>query len=98
MGPQAQDQSSLGVSVSSYGAQMRTRALVLPENDLRQAVDRLLEQCGREEAHQAPDSDRAGMLHVSEIYFLLGIGPVPGVEKLIELGDMIDRQMGGENG
>lgn len=59
-----------------YNHELRARALSLPETVLRKAVDRLLEQCGREEVHQRPGSPRAEMLHTSEIYMLLGLrGP-----------------------
>jgi hypothetical protein len=59
-----------------YNHELRTRALSLPEAALRRAVDRLLEQCGREEVHQVPGSPRAEMLHTSEIYMVLGLrGP-----------------------
>lgn len=59
-----------------YNHELRARALALPEMDLRRAVDRLLEQCGREEVHHVPGSPRSGMLHTSEIYMVLGLrGP-----------------------
>lgn len=59
-----------------YNHELRARALSLPEADLRRAVERLLEQCGRETAYPAPSSPRNGMLHVTEIYALMGLrGP-----------------------
>lgn len=59
-----------------YNHELRVHALALPEMKLREAVDRLLEQCGREEAYPVPSSPRSGMLHASEIYMLLGLrGP-----------------------
>lgn len=63
----------------AYGE--RTRALRMTEHELRQKVDRLLEQCGRELFCQPPTAN-GGMLHVSEIYMLLGVGPGPSYSAL----------------
>jgi hypothetical protein len=59
-----------------YNHELRARALALPEAALRRAVDRLLEQCGKESAYPVPSSPRSEMLHVTEIYTLMGLrGP-----------------------
>lgn len=64
------------MSDEDYNHELRARALSLDETTLRRAVDKLLEQCGREEVHARPGSPRAGMLHASEIYMVLGLrGP-----------------------
>jgi len=73
---------------SDYGHVMRTRALMMTESQLREAVDHLLEQCGREDSN--PDPDRR-KLYTCEIYMVLGIGPRPGADKLIELRRLIDK-------
>ena len=65
-----------------HNHELRARALALPETDLRRAVDRLLEQCGKEEAYPAPSDPRSGMLYASEIYTLLGLRPGPGYSAL----------------
>jgi hypothetical protein len=71
-----------------YNHELRARALSLPEADMRRAVDRLLEQCGKETAYPVPSSPRDGMLHVTEIYALMGLrGPDYGVlEKAVDSG------------
>lgn len=79
---------------SDYGHDMRARALTMTEDRLRLAVDHLLEQCGREDTN--PDPERRG-LHTSEIYLLLGIGPHPGMAKLMELRRLIDRAIEAED-
>lgn len=56
-----------------YNHELRARALAVPEVALRQAVDRLLEQCGKEDTHAIPGLSRAQMLYTSEIYALLGL-------------------------
>lgn len=72
-----------------YNHELRARALSLPEMDLRRAVDRLLEQCGREEVHTVPGSPRSQMLHVTEIYMVLGLrGPdLSELRKALEQGE-----------
>lgn len=69
-----------------YNHELRAKALALPEMDLRRAVDRLLEQCGKESAYPVPSSPRSGMLHVTEIYMVLGLrGPdYSALEQAIE--------------
>jgi hypothetical protein len=62
-----------GADGIEYNLELRAKALALPEAALRRAVDRLLEQCGREEAYPAPSSPRSEMLHTSEIYMVLGL-------------------------
>lgn len=75
-----------------YNHELRARALALPETDLRRAVDRLLEQCGREEVHRVPGSPRSEMLHTSEIYMVLGLrGP-----DLSALREAIEKDAGGK--
>jgi len=65
-----------------YARRERDHALSLTEAELRERVDRLLEQAGREQAHPAPSSSRSQMLYVSEIFWLLGLGPRPGLPEL----------------
>jgi hypothetical protein len=69
-----------------YNHELRARALSLSEEDLRRAVDRLLEQCGKETAYPVPSSPRNEMLHVTEIYMVLGLrGPdYSALEKALE--------------
>lgn len=76
-----------------YNHELRVRALALPETDLRRAVDRLLEQCGKEEAYPAPSDPRSGMLYASEIYQLLGLRQGPGYGALREA---IEKDAGGK--
>ena len=56
---------------TDYGREMRDRAAAMTGAELRYAVDRLLEQTGREETN--PDEDRR-FLTVREIGWLLGVG------------------------
>lgn len=70
-----------------YNHELRARALSLPEADLRMAVDRLLEQCGKEEAYPAPSDPRSQMLYTSEIYRLLGLRSGPGYTALEQAMD-----------
>lgn len=56
-----------------YNHELRVRALSLTETELRQRVDRLLEQCGREDTWPDSSNPRSQMLHTSEIYLLLGL-------------------------
>lgn len=72
------------------GHEARARALAMGENELRQRVDLLLEQCAREEAGR-PLTPRHGMLYASEIKYLLGVGPLPGAEALAGLSRMIEQ-------
>lgn len=66
----------MSAAEKDYNHELRSRVLALPELELRKAVDRLLEQCGKEDAHRIPDSPQAGMLHTVEVYQLLGLhGP-----------------------
>lgn len=66
-----------------HGAAERNAAMDMPEDVLRRAVDRLLERCGKEQAHwhPVPGTPQADMpdayLHVSEILFLLGLRDLP---------------------
>jgi hypothetical protein len=77
-----------------YNHELRARALALPEAELRRAVDRLLEQCGKETAYPAPNSPRSEMLHVTEIYTLLGLRGGPDYS---ELRDALNRDAGEED-
>jgi hypothetical protein len=76
--------------MTDYGRVQRTCALVMPEAELRRRVDRLLEQAAREVAHPASDNPQSGTLHASEIYYLLGVGPLPGAAALEELRRLVD--------
>lgn len=71
-----------------YGAEQRLRAAALPEMELRRRVDRLLEQAARETAGPVL-SERHGMLYASEIFFLLGVGPLPGAAGLEKLRRLV---------
>lgn len=75
-----------------YNHELRARALSLSEADLRRAVDRLLEQCGKETAYPVPSSPRDGMLHVTEVYALMGLrGPdYSALEKAMDAADEDD--------
>jgi hypothetical protein len=75
------------MSAEDYNHGLRARALAVSETELRRAVDRLLERCGREEVHQVPGSPRSGMLHASEIYTLLGLRGGPDYSALREALD-----------
>lgn len=76
MAPPGNGDGRMSADGLEYNLELRARALSLPEDVVRRALDRLLEQCGREEVHQVPGSPRSEMLHVTEIYALMGLrGP-----------------------
>jgi hypothetical protein len=82
------------MSAEDYNHELRARALALSETDLRRVVDRLLEQCGKEEAYPVPSDPRSGMLHATEIYRLLGLRRGPGygaLERALDGNDEGDR-------
>ena len=63
----------------------RIRVGAMPEDELRNRVDRLLEQCSKEA--RTPGVPNGAMLHVSEIYWLLGVGPGPDYSGLANIGE-----------
>jgi hypothetical protein len=67
----------------------RLAAAAMPEMELRKRVDRLIEQAAKEERGPVV-SERHGMLYASEIFYLLGVGPLPGAAALADLSRMID--------
>lgn len=79
--------------MSDYGYGVRTRALLMDETTLRRRVDLLLEQAAREASHP-PLTERGGMLHAEEIFWLLGVGPRPGMDALNELAQRIQEESG----
>lgn len=60
---------------SPYGRTRRDRARTMSESQLREMVDRLLEQCGREDVYaRSQDVGRpCNSLYTEEIYRLLGL-------------------------
>lgn len=75
-----------------HGETERLRAADMSEQELRQRVDRLLEQAAREALNPEWDGQRRDYLHSEEIFYLMGVGPLPGaagwekLRKLVEGG------------